>query len=347
MDPNEFRNQLAKNVNKQMNEMIASGEIQGDPIPVEIPTPVTAELEATPPEAKAKEAPTAPEKKEETETDTERLVFGKYKSEQEAEKGYYEMVNRFSPVLEENKRLKEQILSLAGMGQPQPANGAGPLVPGSSPGAAPRVNPVARGNVDWRHDDAVAKLAESLSVEPDQIAQLAEKLLERATETAQDVVAERFAPIQAQAEAEAYARNRYPEAYKFLPELKVFIEMADVQTQQTLQALVASNNHLAAMEYAWTKFKDQMQVNTKATMQVNAQAAEAERKVVKAAASVPSGGPGTPIHAADPNANDPDPKLLADLREKMQEGNVDATTLYRRLMVGRMLPPHLRTWEQT
>ena len=332
MNGQELRKQLTDSVREDYNARVASGEIQGDPLP---DPEGSAAPPAAPPEAPAAPAPTAgtPQdqgKQEPAKPDLTSMIdpenglyIGKYKDPQAWKDGYYKMVTEASRVADENTRLKEQLGQSFGQGLPLAQNQPqAPTVPGSLPGSDPRVNPAAR---DWKNERTVVKLAEDLGgvVSQDTLADFAEAIgggnqgMDPVSikATVQEAVQSALAPMQAQTQAEAYMRKNHPDAFNHQPELELYLKTADPQTRQTVNSLMAANDYAGAMEFAWMKYQRGVNEVVQVQAQADAQGSEAQRQAARAAAAMPSSVPGTPPHAADPTAQKPDAEQIKQLME--------------------------------
>ena len=339
MNPQELREQMKASIRQAYNDKVASGEIMGDSLP-------DPEGQAAPPAAPegapAPKAPPAPEpqaaRKKEEQKPEESLIFGKYKDMSEAENNYYKSLNYASQTAEENRQLKERLAALE-MGHPQQAQQNANTVPGSLPGSGPRVNPAAR---DWKNERTVRQLSEKLAVEPDELADFAQSLDPGLSpEVIQDIVREavkaELAPLQAQAEADAYVRQNMPESYKFQPEIENFLKTsADPLVKRSVQDLIERNNLAGAWAYAWNEFQRSQQAAAQNQMTQEANGAEANRVNARNAAAMPTSSPGTPVHAADPANQAPDPEYIKQLAQAARSGDRDAQTEYRRLTFGRL-----------
>jgi hypothetical protein len=331
--PQELRAKVAEGIRQQINQGIESGDIVGvEPLP---DPSQSAAPPAAPEGAPAPTPPTGSESQEpaKPEEQPSEQVFGKYKDMTEAEKGYWNMVTQSKVIADENTRLREQ-LTQAALSQPQVQPVQATTVPGSLPGADPRVNPVGR---DYERERAVKELSESLSIEP----HLAERLMPATPaidpnamqETLRQIVREEVAPVQAQvqqAQAGAVIQQRHPDMVNFQPEIELFIQTADPVTQQTVKDLMGSGNYTGAMDYAILAYRQANAAQNQTQIQNQVEVDEAARTGARAAAAMPASSPGTPVHAADPDAVGPDPKYIQQLAEAARGGDRDAHTEYLR-----------------
>lgn len=262
--------------------------------------------------------------------DANGLIFGKYRTADEARRGYFNAVNTLSATTDELVRLRNQPASVA----PSPA-----LLPGSAPGDAPRVNPTARTlDVQKEIEELVKSSEESGSIDPQLLIQ---KVASIAARAGQEAVQAELRPMQAMSEAEAYMRSKYPESVNHAQELGNFVK-TDPVAGPTVQALMATGQYKAAFEYAWSMYTVKNGLSIERGIEVNSQIAEEERLRARAAAGF-SGSPNTGVHAEVRAANEPlTPEQIAALNEHSKS---DQGVLRRRVMLGSFLPPEWRTWE--
>ena len=337
--PAEHRADMSKKI---AEEMQAKYE-QGRQVHVAQPAPVGNPL-APAPEKEEKPAPKAPTAKEsKSEKPAEELIFGKYKSMEEAEKGYYESVKYANSAMDELSAIKNQASATPGS---TPAGGQATTAPGGSPGARERVDPSQRNlpPVDWRTNEAVVKVSEETGIPVDQLGMLADAIRNQSAREAQEVVDARLTPMQAQADAEAYMRKTYPDAYNHLDEMSLFLK-GNPGIAQVAGSLAGVGDQRAAMEYVWTQYRANIGRNAQAKMQVNAEVAEEQRVEARAAAGLPA-ATGTSVHAALAESNGPTQEQLAALLAARKAGDQQAAILHRRATLGHLLPPELtKSWE--
>jgi hypothetical protein len=343
--PDQLRKEMAQNVNHAFNDGITEGIVIGaDPIPVEGVQPEPSPLGTTPSGSvePKEEAPTAPpEPKEEPKGD---LIFGKYTSLEEAQKGYYHLNNKLSSTLRDHESavkerddLRAQMATVANPQEPT-------MVPGSSPGSRDRVNPAAR--VDWKSNPHIVRVSEETGIDPGALGNIAQAAYETAHTQLRDEIREEIkqeiSPFQAAAEAETYMRTTYPEAYNHIQEIQNFVA-TDPSTQRVVNNLLNMGDHKGAYETAWKNYLMETGIGAQSNMRVNAEIAEEERTEARKAAGLPQ-SPGTPGHA-ETGSQSMAKEQFDELLERAKAGDTEAQKLLRRHAYGRMLPPALRTWE--
>jgi len=262
--------------------------------------------------------------------DANGLIFGKYRTVDEARRGYYNAVNTLSTTTDELIRLRNQPVGV----NPHPAT-----LPGSAPGDAQRVNPAVR-SYDPTQDIAelVKSSEESGQIDPAMLAQAVSKIASR---VATEATHAQLQPMQAMAEAESYMRTKYPDSINHAQELGNYVK-TDPGVGATVQALMASGQYKAAFEYAWSMYTVTNGLSVERSMVANSQIAEEERQRARAAAGF-TGSPNTGVHAATTPAP-PTREELAALNERAKY-DVNAQVVRRRALLGNMLPAEWRTWE--
>lgn len=326
IDPVAYGKQLAADVHRDLNAMHNAGADQGQ---VRLPENV-AGIAPTP----EKPEPGVPPESEE-------LIFGKYRTLEEARKGYFSLLNHTTSTLDENRRLKEQLANgTQPKAEPQPAR----------PGASPRVNPAQmQPTIDWTREDAVAKLADRTGIDTADLAYFAQALHEQAAATAKQVAEAQLAPLQQQTQAQNLFNARHPDAARLQPELSAFADQMDPVQQGIAQSLWSAGDVLGTMEYIWDQFNRKAAVEAGAQLQGTLQATEAQRVAARQQAGMLQSSHSTPIHAADPRsqpASQPTDEDMVELGRRYRAGDHDSGTEWRRRAFGDMLPPHMRTWEQ-
>lgn len=349
IDPIAYRQGLAASIQSDLQatrpDLYPSANPQAQ-VPPQVPiqgvaaTPQTA---ATLPAGQP--APTAGEPKGTEEPAVEPLVFGKYKTQADAEKGYFHLLNYATGLRDKLTQYEQQPATF----QPVYPASVGQM-PGSSPGSQARVNPALRNPVDFKADSSVVKLAEKLAVEPDALAETLQAVANQTIAASQQVVQEQLAPLQTQqamAAAEAMMTQRHPEWTRFAPEMLVYMQSADPVTQHTIKRLMDTGEYFGALEYGWTMFQRQQLSAAHGQVLAESQLADGARVAARANASLAPSSPGTPVHAALPQSQAPDPEYLKDLRERHRLGDQAATLELRRLTFGTLLTAPLQTWNQS
>jgi len=337
---------MSAQITQEYNQLQATGAIVGDKIPVAdtSPAPVASPEPAAPaPTAAAVPAPAA--------TPAPAVPFdkathglGKYNNLEELRKGYFNAVNALSPALDE-------LSSLRALQQQAPVNPqqpfVAPTVPAGVPGGSPRVNPAARQPIDFKSDPEFAKLAEDGTVNVDLLVNVIDRIAStRAEEFVSEFDRTRIAPLQQMSEAENYMRAKYPDAANHVVEVGNFVK-TNPQIGQAVASLVQAGSPAQAMEYAYTMYMANTGIGLENRMVANAQVAEEERQAARAAAGLPT-SPNTGVLAAVPANNTPTAEDIAALNEAAGTGlsDTNAAIVRRRMLLGQMLPPELRTWER-
>jgi len=305
------------------------------PAPAPAPAPRPAppmNQPAPPPAAPASPAPAQGDAGLEAARDANGLIFGKYRTAEEARRGYFNAVNTLSVSTDELVRLRNQ---------PTGANLQPTMLPGSAPGDAPRVNPAAQSfDIQKAVDDLVKSSEESGQIDPKVLLQTVTSIATQAAAAATDA---RLLPMQAMAEADSYMRAKYPLSVNHAQELGNFVK-TDPTVGPTVQSLLGAGQFKAAFEYAWNMYTVANGIVTERAVETNAQIAEEERAKARAAAGF-SGSPNTGIHAEAQKQNElltPDEKQqLNQIAGHSREGEA----VRRRAYLGAWLPPEWRTWE--
>lgn len=266
--------------------------------------------------------------------DTNGLLLGKYRTADELRRGYFNAVNALSKTTDELVTLRNQPVTAA----PQPA-----LLPGSAPGAPPRVNPTTRGfDTTKVVEELVRSSEESGTIDP---ALLVRTIDEITLARAQEVLDARLRPMEAMAEAETYMRTTYPESANHAVEVANFVK-TNPQVGATFRAMMESGQTTAAFEYAWQMYAVDAGLGTERKMVANSQIAEEERQQARAAAGFGS-SPNTGVHSAPGPSDRP---LTAEevrvLNDIAAQDPVEGEKFRRRVMLGRLMPTEWRTWEQ-
>jgi hypothetical protein len=322
---------ISAGVTAEFNRMVEAGAITGVPkIPVKDEKPVESTSPAPTPAVPAPTAEPAPAPTPAPETGK---IFDKYANLDEAKKGYFSAVNTLSSVLDESAKKDEEIARLR-------SQVTAPRVDQERE----RVNPAARNPMDWTKDPAVVKASEETGMPVDALAGMAQSIMDRVPQIADQMFQERLAPMQAVAEAETYMRATYPDALNHTKEVENFIK-ANPNVGRTVGALIRAGDPKAAMEYAWTNYTLSTGIGIETKMKANSEVAEAERTKARAAAGLPT-SPTTPVHSIDDGPPKPTAEEIEFLKEKAKGGDEKARILLRRIFAGHLLPPALRTWEQ-
>lgn len=330
--PDELRARMAQSVNVEFNEGVAAGSILGSPIPVP---------GAPAPEQPAASGPPAAPASPETPSQEQGLIWNKYKDMEQAEKGYFHLLNTHTSAMNELSALRSRV---AQMDQAPTASPSGPTsLPGASPGSRERVNPVSPA-VNWAEDPTMRRVSEATGIDPADLGAIAQRALDLVTPTVNQSLDQRLAPMTAQAEADAYMRRNHPEALNHAQEIGLFVQSSP-SAQRIITPLLAQNDYTAAFEAAWLLYSLNSGVGVQKQMQANQGVAEAERLQARAAAGLPS-SPNTPVHAAVQQAASPSPEELQDLAIRAKQGDPNAAVMLRRHTFGRVLPPEMRTWER-
>ena len=273
-----------------------------------------------------------------------RLYANKFETPEKMEEGYYQLLNFASQLNRQLNAAQPHVPEMVDTPQfPQ-------MIPGSSPGAAPRVNPGARTPVDWKSNGAVVKLADKLAAQPEDLSEFAQAVTDHALQSVDQRVQQELAPLQTQMAMDAADRlmsQRYPEYTRFAPEMVMYLQIADPIVQGTFRDLLSRGAYVAASEYAWTMFQRQTQTLAHGQIVAESQIAEGNRQTARANAAVSPSSPGTPIHAAIGRDLGPDPQTLDNLRERARAGDQYAAIQLRRETFGRLMSPEMQaSWQQ-
>lgn len=350
--PDEARKAMGAKMTEKLNEGIGSGLITGlEPIPMqergvpgaEPPVPVPAASAPTPVpvdpptdpavEVQDPSVGTPPPETDPNPQEPEPPIFGKFKDLKIAEESYYGTINTLSDTLDENTRLKQQLAMVQGT----PPYGQPATIPGPSPGARDRVNPIAQ-NIDWGADAGVVKVAQEVGVEPAQLAPLMESMEARMAATVEANVEASLAPARMEREASVYMQQHYPESLKHQAEMAVFVK-TNPNVGSNMQSMVVGGNVAGALEYAWQMYSVAKGIDTQSAMQANSEVAEEERLTARAAAGLPA-SPNTPVHAAMQENQAPTAEYLAELNARASAGDDAAIRERRRNTFGSILPQH-------
>lgn len=350
MNPDAFKQNLMADIVQQFNTLQAQGAMgNAQPLPSISPVQTQSPLQpapqpssyqaATPPAPPQApyQAPAAPQG-EPVGQPSEQLIHGKYKTMPEADRGVSNLLQYASALADRNRTLEAQFAQMqAAPAYPMQYAQPTPLVPGSSPGALPRVNPALRTPlqpVDWAASGAVKQVADAYGVEPGPLADLARTIQEQTIAATQQTLQAELAPLYAQtqaqyaqAQAEAVMRQRSPEAFQYGQEMNIFMQ-ADPVVKNTFDSLTGIGNYLGAMEYVWSTFKNHVAVAAQQNLQSQALDADVIRLAQRAQAGMSPSQPGTPSHAIDPNARGADPQMLEDLAARARAGDHTAKQQY-------------------
>lgn len=276
------------------------------------------------------------------ERDANGLIWGKYRSGEEAKKGYFNAVNHAASALDQLNARNQQPAPFGG--QPTGAFAVPATLPGGYPGAPERVNPVAQSG----GFDEVVKLVKDSEESGDPIdpIKLASAIERSAAQKAVALVDSRLAPMQAVASAEQYMRAKYPESVNHGTEIGNFIQADPIVGPTVRGMLEAAKSNPAliqsAMEYAYTMYMVSLGGQHERQMNANSQVAEEERLQARAAAGF-SASPNTGVHQ-QPTINER-PLTLEEKQALNASAAQDGGELRRRAWLGRFLPPEWRTWE--
>lgn len=264
---------------------------------------------------------------------------GKYRTVEDFRKGYWNLNNTLSSTADELSALRSRAATAPG---PTPRDDSPPAyLPGSTPGAAPRVNPAAQQPLDWTKNAAVVKVSEESGVPVEAIAQLAATIAATTTEQIAPAVDAKLAPMTAMTDAEAEMNRLYPNAKHHVQDVANFVKLTP-SVQNTMARLLKAGDYFGAMEYGYTMYTVRTGIQTEAGMQADAATAEAARVAAQAAGGQPTSS-NTGVHAALPDPNAPITQEMKDRAVELR--HFDGGVAARRLWLGRMLPPELRTWE--
>ena len=326
------RERLAAEITRDFNQMVESGQINAEPLPVrESDTPAT-EPQPAPTEPKVADKQEAQPAKDEP------LLAGKYKDVDALVQGYNNLLGQSTKISTENQTYREQLNSMI-RGRPEGMD-ANTHIPGGSPGADPRIDPLGR-TPDWKTNAAVMKFSENTGLDPDVPAALAASIYDSVTQDIQRISAEAaqkaLAPIYAQSQAEMYIQQKHPEASKLAPEIKLFLETADPVVQGTFKNLVDANNYAGAGDYAYLAFRQASGGQAQSDLQAQAKTTEHEQAQAKANAGLAPSSPGTPIHDNTTKDDAPSNEAILKLAERARNGDIHDQKAYRDATVGRML----------
>jgi hypothetical protein len=270
---------------------------------------------------------------------TDDLIFGKYKSMEEAKRGYFELQNYASQTKTQLENLKRPATQASPV-NPGVGDGVAATVPGGSPGAQDRVNPVSR-NFDWSQNEAVAKASEQLGVDTSALAPLMDMMVGEAERITQERLDSTLGPMQAQAQAQARMARENPDFVRLESDVSMWLEV----NPQIAQSVINMHNqglYNEAYDYAWSKFQGAQLATTEQEMKANQQVAEEERKTARAAAGLPS-TPGTPVHAAA-KSDDVSGEELLKLEEQYRKGDAEAGRKVRMIRMKSMMSE--KDWEK-
>lgn len=359
LSPNETRARMAAII---QNEVRASDIREGrpDPLPpaggVVAPAPVAAATPAfvaapaspvapaSPPVAPGPgPTPAAPTAPSAIPAELADLIGpnGKYRTVEDFKKGYWHLNNTLSSATDQLSVLRNLVGDGSDGSTPR-ADAQPATIPGSTPGARPRVNPLAaQPIVDWTKNSAVQKVSEESGVPVEALGALASEIARQGAETFEA----RIAPMAAQSlvnDASVLMDQTYPNAKKHLQEVKNFITV-NPNVGRTVADLLKAGNYFGAMEYGYTMYTVAAGIQTEDKLRADAAVAETARVDARANAGQPT-SPNTGVHAAIP---DPNAEPTAEERERAVEmRKFDGGVASRRLWLGRMLPPEMRTWER-
>ena len=346
--PDEARAAMANHVSIDLNNGIARGDVIGvEPVPV---TPVPGQPPVGIPGAApvpgaidpqidpsavirepGLEAPPVSPPGPVDGQDPEPLIFGKYKTMGIAETSMINTQNTLSQAYDQIASL-EQRLALQN-GTP-PYAGQPATLPGGSPGARERVNPLAP--VDWGIDEGVVSVAQNVGVEPAQLAPLAETVYAKAREGVAAEVEAQLAPQRQQQDAAAYMQANYPESLNHQVELSNFVR-GNANVATNMQSMIAAGNSAGALEYSWQMYSVAQGLDTQSAMRANASVAEDERVAARAHAGLPA-SQNNPIHASAQKGAPPTEEQMAHLLARRKAGDQDAEILHRRMGIASQLP---------
>lgn len=257
-----------------------------------------------------------------------------------ADQGYSNLLQYASAAMDRVSALEAELTRLQTVAAPQPWSPTPPLVPGNSPGAAPRVNPAERyplPSVDWTQNGTVKQVASSMGLEDSApLAQFAREIAEQSAAAARQAAAAEYAPIRAQQEAELAMRRDAPEAFNYAGEMQVFLQSTPSVAQEFTN-LMQGGNYLSALKYAWAEFRAQAQVAAHQNLQTQAADATVQRNAAMAHAGMSPSQPGTPVQAADPSVAGVDPAVVAELARRKLGGDYQAGQAFTHATIGELL----------
>ncbi len=320
---------IRKEFERDWNQMVDDGLLPGEPH-VNPSEPVAVEAKKEGSEAPPTKAPAEP--KESTppaEAGEEPRKFAdKYNSVAELEQGYAHLNTLAQKMAAENRQFREQ-----GTGDPVPAHD-----PRSQ--AAPEATPSSV--VDWSSNPAVKAFSEGTGAEPHIARDLAQgiydSVVREAVSAAQTAAQEAVAPLYAQGEADQYMQGKYPEAFKFTPELATYMETADPVTKATFRNLVEAKNYAGASSYAWLTYKEDSGLSKQGSLKAEAKITETERADSKANAGVTASQPGTsPRDAKVADEGYTNAQILELAQKARTSGDQKDQKAYRDATIGKML----------
>lgn len=332
----DYKAALIASINNDKNkELVREGhpeqqillQLPGQPV-----QPVQPQTAVTPPAGQPGPTPEQTQGNVTGASNTPRYA-NKFDTAEDMEQGYYQLLNFASEL---NRQLHTQQPPIMQM----PENTPTPLmIPGSSPGSEPRVNPGARTPVDWKSNGAVVKFADKSAMPADDVAEFAQSIADTAISGVEQTVQQTLAPLQAQIAMDAADRHmaqRYPEYTRFAPEMVLYLQSADPTVQGTFAEMMRKSLYVGASEYLWAMFRSARQTAAHGQLVAQSQLAEGTRQTARANAAVSPSSPGTPIHAALGQDLGPDPQVLSNLREGARNGDGRAAAELRRLTFGRL-----------
>ncbi len=314
---------------RDWNQMVDDGLLPGEPhVNPSEPVPIKVKVEGS--EAPPTEAPAvSKESMPPAEAGEEpRKLAGKYNDSAALEKGYVNLLKQANTMAQENRQFREHQVSDPNLTQ----NPRSQAAPEATPPSA----------VDWSSNPAVKAFSEGTGADPSVAEGLArgiyDSVVKDAVTAAQAAAQEAVAPLYAQGEADKYMQGKYPEAFKFTPELVSYMETADPVTKATFRNLVEAKNYAGASSYAWLTYKEDSGLSAQGTLQAEAKVTETERADAKANAGVTASLPGTSPREAKTEDEGYSTQQILELAAKARNsGDQKDATAYRDATIGRML----------
>ena len=259
--PQQLRDYLASTIGEEVFNTMAGDDVGRNvgnpykPVPPQV-APTQEGQQADPANPPAPVAPAqAPAAPLEGRPGSERLILGKFKTDDAAEKSYHGLIHANKALLGEKDSLLATISDLQSRvnGQPAPVQSA-PV----------QADPVRRSS---RRTEILAKLEET-PFDTGLISELADVAAQEAVERAE-------APQRAYVEADNYMRSRYPEALQFGDEVGQFVA-TNADTKRAVQELWAKGAYGEASELAYLRWQIQKAGAAETSVRANAQVLQEE-----------------------------------------------------------------------
>ncbi len=356
MNKRQAHQNIVADITQQFNELAAQGQMGAGTQPLPMPGQPVQQMQAPPappPPSQPQyqpavtppappQTPQAPPAMQEPVDQTSGLIHGKYKTMPDADKGYFNLLNYATAAVDRARALEAQLAQVqAPSAYPTHYGPPQPLVPGSPPGTAPRVNPVERYPaapvVDWSQSGTVKQVASSMGLEDSApLAQFANEIAIQAAAAARQAAQAEFAPIKAQQDAESAMRQQHPDAFNYVGEMQVFLQ-SDPTVAQEFNQLLQQGQPLSAMKYVWAEFRANAYTQAQNNLQTQAADATLQRNAAMAHAGMSPSQPGTPVQAADPRITGSNPEVVAELAKQKLAGNYQAGQAFTAATFGEML----------